>query len=485
MTASVRVRFAPSPTGALHVGGLRTALFNWVFARQQGGTFILRLEDTDRERYVPGSEDAIFQALDWLDLTPDEGPRQGGPHAPYIQSERLVTYQAAARELVARGSAYECFCTRDRLDALRAEQSRRKEAPRYDRLCRDLTAADRADKHAANHPCVIRLAVLEAGTIEADDLIRGHLTFSLATLDDTVLLKSDGFPTYHLANVVDDHAMGITHIIRAEEWLPSLPKHLFLYQAFGWTPPLFAHLSLLLGTDRSKLSKRHGDVSVQEFIAKGYLPEAMFNYLALLGWNPGDDRELFSREELIKLFSLERVQPSGAVFDRTKLDWMNLQYLKALPDETFAQRCIAALAHQYPQVNTRPPTWRMALVSALRDRIHRFDEAVTSLHFVFHTPSYDTSLLVPKKGSATAAKHGLVAAHNALVAIADQDWTVDRVRSSLQSAVTEVGESAAVLWPTRIAVTGLRASPPVYESVALLTKAEVLNRLQTAIAQLA
>lgn len=484
MPSSVRVRFAPSPTGALHVGGLRTALFNWVFARQQGGTFILRFEDTDRDRYVPGSEDAIVQALDWLGLTPDEGPLQGGRHAPYIQSERLPTYQAAARELVARGRAYECFCTADRLAAVRAEQARRKEAPRYDRLCRDLTTAERADKHSANQPFVVRLSVPDNGTIAADDLIRGPVIFSLGTVDDAVLLKSDGFPTYHLANVVDDHAMGVSHVIRAEEWLPSLPKHLLLYQAFGWIAPQFAHVPQLLGADRSKLSKRHGSVSVREFQDQGYLPEALFNYLALLGWNPGGDRELMPREEIIRDFSLDRVQVSGAVFDRTKLDWMNLQYLKALSDDDFARHGIAFLARQYPEVNTRPAAWRRALVSALRDRIHRFDEAVASLRFVFHLPSYDVGLLVPKKGSAPSAKRGLVAAQNALGAVADQDWTLDYVRSALQTAVTAVGESAAVLWPTRIAVTGRRASPPVVESVALLTKVEALNRVQTAIARL-
>lgn len=476
----VRVRFAPSPTGELHVGGLRTALFNWLYARHHGGQFILRLEDTDRERFVPGSEQGIFDALAWLGLTVDEGPAGGGSSGPYVQSARLGGYREAATRLIAAGQAYECTCSPARLQAVRQAQAAARQPTRYDRHCRNLTAAERAAARAHGGSAVVRLRVPESGSLVVTDVIRGPLTFPLATLDDAVLLKSDGFPTYHLAVVVDDHAMAITHVIRAEEWLPSLPKHLLLYQAFGWTAPTFAHIPLLLGRDRTKLSKRHGATAVQHFIAAGYLPAAMLNFLALLGWNPGGDRELMNRDELIRAFSLDRVQPSGAVFDTAKLDWMNLQYLKKLSPADFGDRLVTTIGQTFPAAWQKPKSWTAVLASALRDRIKRFDQAAALVEFVFVRPAPDVASLVPPGRGPHEAADGLRAARSALAAIGPNEWTLTAVHAALDGA----GERAMVRWVVRVSVTGQRASPPVYESVALLDQAEALERIDAAIRSL-
>jgi glutamyl-tRNA synthetase len=310
----VRVRFAPSPTGEPHVGSAWTALFNWLYARRTNGKFILRIEDTDRERLVPGTVERIYELLDWLKLTPDEGPREGGPHAPYIQSERLPLYREHAEKLLTSGAAYRCFCTTERLQQLRAEQQGRGEAPMYDRRCRSIPAEE-SEYRARTEPFVIRFAVPD-GTTEAHDEIRGTVRWGNATLDDTVLLKSDGYPTYHLANVVDDHAMAITHVIRAEEWLPSLPKHLLLYRAFGWEPPIFAHLPLILGPDRKKLSKRHGHTAALEYQRDGR-PDAFRNFRARLGWRPPtSDQEICTRDELITRVLIPRQRPGEQLWYR-------------------------------------------------------------------------------------------------------------------------------------------------------------------------
>lgn len=334
---NVRVRFAPSPTGALHVGGLRTALFNYLFARQQGGRFILRIEDTDRERYVPGAEQGIVDMLQWAGIDPDEGPHKGGPVGPYRQSERLHLYREAAERLIAAGYAYRAYDTAEELEEMRREQQARGLPPKYDGRHRNLTEAERARFEAQGRKPVVRMRLPERDErIVVNDLVRGKVAFNSAQLDDQVLLKSDGYPTYHLAVVVDDHLMGITHVLRAEEWLPSTPKHLYLYKWLGYPPPQYAHLPLLLNEDRSKMSKRKGDVAAEDYRAKGYLPEALVNFLALLGWSPGDDTELMTMDELIRRFSIERITKAGAVFDREKLNWMNHHYIqKADPERLF------------------------------------------------------------------------------------------------------------------------------------------------------
>ena len=336
--ASVRVRFAPSPTGELHVGGLRTALFNYLFARRQGGRFVLRIEDTDRERFVPGAEEGIVDMLHWAGIDPDEGPHVGGDFGPYRQSERLHLYRQAADDLIARGLAYRAYDTQEELEEMRRLQAAKGLPPKYDGRHRNLTEAERGRFEAMGRVPVVRMKLPERDErIVVDDLVRGKVAFHSKELDDQVLLKSDGFPTYHLAVVVDDHYMEITHVLRAEEWLPSTPKHLYLYKWLGWPVPAHAHLALLLNEDRSKMSKRKGDVAAEAYRAKGYLPDALVNFLALLGWSPGDDRELLTREELVREFSIERISKSGAVFDREKLNWMNRQYIQKLaPDRLYA-----------------------------------------------------------------------------------------------------------------------------------------------------
>ena len=342
----VRVRFAPSPTGYLHVGGLRTALFNFLYAKAQGGKIIIRFEDTDQARKVEGAEENLISSMEWAGLTYDEGPTQGGDFGPYVQSERLDIYKKHVDQLVEEGNAYPCFCSSEELDTMREEQIKRKQPTRYDGRCRRLQAEDRDAKVKNGEPHVIRMKIIHSkGDYKVQDEVRGSVNFSPTQIDDQVILKTDGFPTYHLASVVDDHLMNITHVIRGEEWLPSTPKHIQLYEYFGWEIPKFAHLPLLLNADRSKLSKRQGDVATDDYRKKGFLPEALINFVALLGWNPGDEREMFTMDDLTKEFSLERVGKAGSVFDQQKLLWMNQKYIQQLPIEEF----ITQLAPYLPE----------------------------------------------------------------------------------------------------------------------------------------
>lgn len=333
MSDNVRVRFAPSPTGFLHVGGLRTALYNFLFARHHGGVLVLRIEDTDQTRFIDGAAESLSETLKWAGIEYDEGPDVGGGYGPYTQSERKAFYEEHARRLIENDHAYYCFCTPEDLEKMREEQAAKGLTPKYDGRCRRLNADEVNEKLSQNIPKVIRLKMPEKGQTVFEDIIRGTVSFQDELQDDQILLKSDGFPTYHLANVIDDHLMEITHVIRGEEWLLSLPKHIQLYKAFGWDVPKLAHLPLLLNTDRSKLSKRQGDVAVEAYRDRGYLPQAMINFLALLGWNPGTDQEFFSMQELIQQFSLDRVSKSGAVFDIEKFNWMNGHYIRELPEE--------------------------------------------------------------------------------------------------------------------------------------------------------
>ena len=334
----VRVRFAPSPTGYLHIGGLRTALYNYLFARHTGGTFILRIEDTDRTRIVPDAMENLIHTLQKLDITFDEGPIIGGNYGPYIQSERLDLYKKEAKKLLDAGFAYRCFCTPETLAQMRAEQQAKGEFVKYDRRCLNLTPAEIEAKLAKGEPYVLRLKMPETRTFRFNDIIRGEVEMDSAQSDDQVLIKSDGYPTYHLASVVDDHYMDISYVIRGEEWLSSMPKHLWLYECFGWTPPQWVHLPLILNPDRTKLSKRMNDVAVEDYLERGYLKEAIINFVALLGWHSADNREIFSLEELCQEFTLERVNKSGAIFDLNKLNWMNGWYLRNLPLDTIVER---------------------------------------------------------------------------------------------------------------------------------------------------
>lgn len=348
---SVRVRFAPSPTGYVHIGGLRTALYNYLFAKKLGGVYLLRIEDTDRTRLVEGAVENIIEALEWAGIHHDEGPfvdeggllKEKGHFGPYIQSDRLPIYSEHVHKLLETGHAYYCFCTKDRLDMLRNDQKAKGQITKYDGLCRGISLEEARKRAAAGEPHVIRLKLPANREIVFDDLVRGRVSVNTEDMDDQVLMKSDGYPTYHLAVIVDDHLMGITHVIRGEEWVPSTPKHIYTYEAFGWEAPQFVHLPNILNRDKKKLSKRQGDVSVEDFREKGYLPEALVNYIALVGWGPDDNQEIMTMEELIERFSLDRVSKSGGVFDVDKLNWISAHYIREADIDRLTNLCIPYL----------------------------------------------------------------------------------------------------------------------------------------------
>jgi glutamyl-tRNA synthetase len=472
---AVKTRIAPSPTGDPHVGTAYVALFNYAFARGRGGRFVLRIEDTDRERSSPTSEAMIFESLRWLGLDWDEGPDVGGPVGPYRQSERTDLYRAHAEKLLERGVAYPCFCTRERLDALRAEQKAKKLNFGYDGLCRRLSADEAGRRRAAGEPHVVRLAMPDEGKTIVPDLLRGEVEFDNAQIDDQVLVKTDGFPTYHLANVVDDHLMGITHVIRAEEWLSSLPKHVRLYEGFGWEPPVFCHLPLLRNADRSKISKRKNPVSLNLYRAAGYLPEAMINYLALMGWAMPDEREEFSLEAFVSELTLERISLGGPVFDVEKLKWLNGRYLRRLAPEQLLERLEAGpLSREH----------LLALLPLVQERIDTLEDFFAYASFFFAGDvGYDAEArkaLVPKgrSGGETAKLLGRL-----LEEVVDPslDWRAAALDEALRRFADEKGWSAKELFMTvRVATTGRKASPPLFETLAVLGKETCRRRLRRA-----
>jgi len=474
LDSSVRVRFAPSPTGYPHLGNIRTALFNWLFARHHGGRFILRIEDTDSTRKVEGAAEAILEGLQWLGLDWDEGP--------FFQSERLPLYHDITQRLLEQGHVYSCYCSPERLDAMRQEQARLKQPPRYDRRCRDLTAEERARLEATGARPVVRFRMPLQGETSFHDLIHGSVTFKHDTLDDFILLKSDGYPTYHLANVIDDHLMAISHVLRADEWLSSVPRHVLLYRALNWQPPLFAHLPIILGSDRARLSKRHGATAITEYQRQGYLPDAMVNFLALLGWSLDDRTELLSREELVRHFSLERVGKTAAVFNREKLDWMNGVYLRQLSLGEFAEKTMPLLDRDLPESVQRPldSGFVMRVLSLIQDRAKTLAEVpeLTSFFFLDGLELDSTLLLGGKIEAKTAA---------AAVAIVSQrlaeaaDWDAAGLEAILRPLATELGLSTGKLFGLlRVAVTGRTAAPPLFETMAVLGKHKCLHRLSTA-----
>lgn len=478
----VRVRFAPSPTGSLHVGGMRTALYNFLFAKKHQGKFVLRIEDTDRKRLVAGAQEKLQNTLKLLGIVYDEGPDVGGPFAPYVQSERQALYQQYADELIKTNKAYYCFCPKSRLDEIRKKMQANNQPPKYDRGCFELPAATIQEKLKKKTPYVIRLRVPE-GETSFCDMIRGEITIQNCTLDDQVLLKSDGYPTYHLANVVDDHLMEITHVIRGEEWLPSTPKHVILYKAFSWQLPKFAHLPLLLNPDKSKLSKRQGDVAVEDYLDKGYLPEALINFVALLGWHPKDEQEIFLLDDLIKEFSLDRVKKGGAVFDTAKLDWMNSVFIKNLPLAAVAEKIEPYLKSvDYYQ----PGKYSLEKIAALfSDRLDYFLQIKTRARFLYDLPPYEPSLLVPKKSSAEktaqALQKGLDIAENFSHA-----WSGKKLASVFDREREKAGLTRQeMFWPLRIAVSGMKNSPGLFDIMDLVGKDETLKRIRVALEKIA
>jgi glutamyl-tRNA synthetase len=466
----IRVRYAPSPTGALHLGGARTALFNYLFARQKGGQFLLRIEDTDRARLKPGSQEQIEEGLRWLGMTWDE--------TPLIQSERKPIYQQAANDLLESGAAYRCFCTPQRLEQMRAEQRARHEPERYDRRCRSISREESDRRAAAGERFVVRQAMPTDGATTLQDLVMGTVTFRNDTLDDHVLLKSDGFPTYHLAFAVDDHAMRISHIIRGDGWLPSAPKHLLLFQAFHWLPPAFAHVPLVLGPDKKPLAKRHGAKDVLEYRDAGYLPEAVDNFIAFLGWSPGTDQDIFTMEQLARAFDLTKIQASPAVANLERLDWLNGQFIRRLSPDDLAAR----VAPKLPAV---PPQALAPLIPLVQERLRTLNDAPEMLRFFFEDPdTYRPEQLIPKGRDAAATATALTTTAATLQSLTD--WAPAAIEAALRQLAERLGWSSRDFFMAlRVAVTGRTVTPPLIESISRLEKPTVVARLERAARALA
>lgn len=486
MAESVRVRFAPSPTGYPHVGNIRTALFNWLFARHHDGCFIVRIEDTDVTRRVEGAVEAVLDSLCWLGLDWDEGPQVGGEHGPYFQSQRLERYNEVAQRLVEEGHAYLCFCSPQRLEEMRREQTRRKQPPGYDRRCRELSRQEQARFQSQDITPVVRFKIPLQGQTGFEDLLRGEVVFENSTLDDFVLLKSDGYPTYHLANVVDDFSMQVSHVLRADEWLASTPRHLLLYQALGWRSPQFAHLPMIMGADRAKLSKRHGAVSVAEYQAQGYLPEALMNFLALLGWSLDDKTEILSREDLVRHFSLERVSTTHAIFNNDKLEWMNGVYLRMLSLEEFARRATPFLEEALPPSVQRPLSsdYIHQIAPLIQERAKTLAEVPGLAEFFFlDSLDCDAGLLTGKGLSQEKALEALEKGRERLQPL--EDFGADSLESVLRPLAAELGLKTGELFGLlRVATTGSTAAPPLFQTMAVLGREKCFKRIEAALQKL-
>ncbi|MFR4651786.1 MAG: glutamate--tRNA ligase [Phascolarctobacterium sp.] len=480
--SEVRVRFAPSPTGYLHIGGARTALFNWLFAHKMGGKLILRIEDTDTERLKEDSVSQILTSLKWLGINWDEGPEVGGDCGPYYQSERLDIYKKYAEQLLAEGKAYYCFCTPADLEAQREKQRAAKQPFRYARTCRDLSKEEVEKRIAAGESYSVRVKIPLEGTITVHDLIHGDVTFNMDQFDDFVIVKSNGMPTYNFAVVVDDHLMGMTHVLRAEEHLSNTPKQLLIYEALGWEPPKFGHMPMILAPDRSKLSKRHGATSVEEFRSQGYLAEAIVNYLTLLGWGPGDERELFTLNETVDLFELEQMSKKAAIYDTKKLTWMNGQYLSELPLEKILPEAKAFFIKDGLVTEdwfTAHEEYFAKLVDVVRVRVKTLQEvADASTYFFKDITEYDA------KGVAKHFKPESVAILEQCIAAIEADDVYDL--ATTEAAYNKIAADndlslGKVIHPTRLALTGRTVSPGMFDVMVLLGKEKTLNRLHKAV----
>lgn len=476
----VRVRFAPSPTGMLHVGSLRSGLYNYLFARHNGGKAVLRIEDTDQTRFVEGAEQDIISMFAWCGIEFDEGPHVGGDYGPYRQSERTELYREHAQILIDRGTAYIAFDTAEELDSMRERQQKAGLAPKYDRssMRNQFTLGpqetERLIAEGAEH--VIRLFVPLVGETRTRDMVRGESTFSNRTIDDQILVKSDGYPTYHLANIVDDHLMEISHVIRGEEWLPSLPKHVILYEAFGWEQPQFAHLPLLLGTTRKKLSKRDGDVSVREYYDKGYLPEALVNFVALLGWNPTADREIFTMGEMIEMFDMEKVNKAGAIFDIQKLNWMNGMYLRALPISRLADDAMPLLEQAgFADVER---SYAEKVIDLVKERINFVADVPVFADYMFGpVREFDSEYDAKQWRPETTGQMTELASR--LEAVPASGWTVQGIEEVVRVYAEELGLSAGkLIHPLRLSITGKRVGAGMFETMEVLGQRESIVRIR-------
>lgn len=478
---SIRLRFAPSPTGFLHIGNLRTALFGYFLAKSMGGDFILRLEDTDSKREVAGALDGLLEVFKWLGLEFDEGPHKRGEYGPYTQSERIDLYKPLVEELLARNQAYPCFCTPERLDEMRNIQQAQKLPPRYDRHCRSLSHEEVEKNIASGMPYVIRQKMPLSACVSVYDEIRGKIKFSATDLDDQVLIKSNGIPTYQFASVVDDHLMKISHVTRGDEWLPSFPKNILLYQSFSWQAPKFIHLPLILNKSGGKLSKRQGDVFVEDYRKKGYLPEAIINFCILLGWHPKGDKEILSKEEIIAEFSISGIGASPSIFDEEKLDYLNGYYIR--------QKSIAEL-----RVLCNPYLLEAGLdldedkaekfLSLAQERMKTLSEAPELISFLNKLPDYESDLLVWKKSNIQDAKLNLQTLRDYLFKISGDNWQKDKLEESVIAYIKEIeGKNGDYLWPLRVALSGLKNSPTPFEIAFVLGKEETISRIDIALSK--
>lgn len=468
---TIRTRIAPSPTGIAHLGTAYTAMRNLAIARQNGGQFVIRIEDTDRGRYVEGAVEVIFDAMKWLGLGNDEGPNVGGPYAPYTQSERLPIYLEKVQELIKNDKAYYCFCTKERLDEVRAKQTAEKALPRYDKFCRHLSPEEVAAKLAAKTPYVVRLKVPEEGITIVQDVVRGPVEFQNSGIDDQVLLKSDGYPTYHLGVVVDDYLMKITHIIRGEEWLSSAPKHVLIYAAFGWELPVFCHLPVIRNKDHSKMSKRKNDVSILSHRDRGYLPEAINNFMALMGWSHPDKKEIFGLDEFLKLFTLERVTLTAPVYDIEKLNWINGQYIRAMDDAELTKR----LAPFVPTDCTTEMVGK--ILPLIKERLVTLKDFESLTDFFYRDIAVDAAVL-NKKSTPEEVASQLEATLSVLNGIDANDWNVEKLETSVRDlAISKEWKPSQYFMMLRVAVTGKTATPPLFDTMVVLGRDQVLSRL--------
>jgi glutamyl-tRNA synthetase len=478
--AITKVRFAPSPTGYLHIGGLRTALYNYLFAKNQNGKFILRIEDTDRKRFVEGAVENLLETLKWVGLEFDEGPETGGANGPYFQSQRLDIYKKYVDELINKNKAYYCFCTPERLKTLREEQQKQKlPQAKYDKHCLNLSEKEIDDKLNSGISKIVRLNVKPDEKIIFNDVIRGEVEFESDNIDDQVLIKSDGFPTYHLANVIDDHLMGITHVIRGEEWLSSTPKHVLLYDYLGWEKPVFAHLPLLLNPDKSKLSKRQGDVAVEDYRDKGYLKEALINFVALLGWNPGDEQEFFTMDELINKFSLERVHKSGAVFNVEKLNWLNAEHLRSKPNEELLSMLKKELSKSEFEDKVFDDEYLLLIIEAMKPRVTFINEFITKCSYFYTEPTeYDENVIKKRWKEDTPEQ---------LTKLRDNIAKLDNPKKEdYEKALTLTAEELNIgkgklIHPVRLAVSGTGTGPGVYDLIYIIGQEESIKRINRAL----
>lgn len=479
INSTPRLRFAPSPTGYLHVGGLRTALYNYLFAKKNNGNLILRIEDTDRNRYVEGAVENLISTLSWSGLQFNEGPHTNGNFGPYMQSERLDIYKTHSEKLISENKAYYCFCSQERLTQVREEQQKKGEQPKYDKYCLTLSQEQIQEKINNKSEFVIRLNVKPDLIIKFKDEVRGEVEFNSNTIDDQVLIKSDGYPTYHLANVVDDHLMKITHVIRGEEWLSSTPKHVILYEYFNWEIPVFAHLPLLLNPDKSKLSKRQGDVAVEDYKIKGYLKEALINFVALLGWNAGDEKEFYYLEELIEKFSIERVHKAGAVFNIEKLNWLNGEHIRAKSSEELLPFLKNELEKSEFQNNIYADEFLLNVINSMKERVTFPKDFIEKCIYYYKSPeSYDESVITKRWKEDTP-----VQLSNFIKNVEENNC---KTKEDFENALHKTAETLNIgngklIHPIRLAVTGVGIGAGLYDILFILGKDEVINRIKTAI----